>query len=113
MHEMAFIEGILRLVEREGSKAGAEKITAIDIKLGDYSDVVPDILKEYFAIASKGTIAEQAELRLTRVPAVMSCRDCGWEGQVVKRNIRCGSCGSMNMKMLSGREFIVERLEAE
>lgn len=113
MHEMALIENVLRIVNGEGKKANAEKILSITIRMGEYSDVVPRILREYFAIASKGSIAEGAKIILNRVPAVMKCRECGWKGSVQHGNVVCGECQSTNLQLISGREFIVESLEAQ
>lgn len=113
MHEMAFVRGVLEAALKAGKAGGASRIARIHIKMGEYSDVVPVILKEYFAIAAKGTMAEDAELVLQRIPAVMRCRDCGWQGHVQRQHICCGGCGGMGLELVSGREFFVESLEAE
>ena len=113
MHEMAIVQSILNIAVKAGTDAGAARIKTIRIKMGEYSDVVPVILNEYFAVASTGTIAQGARLELNRVPVTMRCRDCGWQGHVDKLHIRCGDCGGTSLTMLSGREFYVESLEAE
>ena len=113
MHEMGVIQGVLRIVKNEGEKNQASRILKIHIRMGEYSDVVPEILKEYFEIASAGTIAEGAEIVLHRTQAVMRCRTCGWQGPVVHGHVVCGDCGGSSLVMLSGRDFIVESLEAE
>ena len=113
MHEMAITQSILNIALEAGKNAGASRITEIRIRMGEYSDVVPVILREYFAVAAAGTPAEGAELVLRRVPVTMECRNCGWSGQVDRMHIRCGGCGGYDLKLLTGREFYVESLEAE
>lgn len=113
MHEMAITQSVLNIALEAGRQGGAARITAIRIKMGAYSDVVPAILKEYFAVAAKGTMAEGAQLQITRIPVTMRCRACGWQGAVDKLHIRCGRCGGADLSLLTGREFYVESLEAE
>ena len=113
MHEMAVTQSVLNIALEEGKKAGAARITAIRICMGEYSDIVPVILKEYFAIAAKGTAAQGAQLILRRTPVTMRCRACGWQGPVDKLHIQCGACGKTDLALLTGRDFYVESLEAE
>ena len=113
MHEMAITQSVLNIVLDAAKQAGAEKITAIRIKMGEYSDVVPVVMKEYFAVAAKGTAAEGAVLELERLPVTMRCRGCHWQGVVDKRRIRCGECGGTDLQLLTGREFYVESIEAQ
>lgn len=113
MHEMAITQSVLNIVLDAARQAGAEKVTAIRIKMGEYSDVVPVVLKEYFAVAARGTAAEGAVLELERLPVTMRCRACRWQGVVDKRRICCGECGGTDLTLLTGREFYVESIEAE
>ena len=113
MHEMAVTQSVLDISLRAGREAGASRIKEIRICMGEYSDVVPSVLREYFQIAAKGTMAEEAEIILRRTPVVMRCRACGWSGPVDKLHIRCAACGGTNLALISGREFYVESLEAE
>lgn len=113
MHEMAIIQNVLRIVTEEGKKANSQKVLKICIRMGEYSDVVPQILREYFEIAAMDTIAEGAEIVLNRVPAVIRCRDCHWQGPVEHFHVVCKECGSTNITMVSGREFYVESIEVQ
>lgn len=113
MHEMAIVQSMLDIALRAGENAGAKRIQAIRVKMGEYSDVVPVIMREYFAVAAKGTICEGARIEIERIPVTMRCRECGWQGRVDKLHIRCGGCGGASLSLLTGREFYVESLEAE
>ncbi|MDD4850966.1 MAG: hydrogenase maturation nickel metallochaperone HypA [Gemmiger sp.] len=113
MHEMAITESLLRITLAEAAKAGATRVTALHIKMGAYADIVPTILREYFAIAARGTAAEGARVEIGRIPVTMRCRTCGWQGPVDKLHIRCGGCAGTDLQLLTGREFYLESLEAE
>lgn len=110
---MAITEHVLEIVLEAAKGGGASKVNKIRIVMGAYSDVVPQIMKEYFEIASKDSIAEGAEISFRRTPVTMLCRTCGWNGTVDKLHIACGACGSTDLKMLTGREFYVESIDAD
>lgn len=113
MHEMSIVQSMLDIALKAGKDAGAKRVKEIRVMMGEYSDVVPVVMREYFAVAAQGTMCEGAEIKITRIPVTMRCRECGWQGGVDKRRIRCGGCGGMSLSLVSGREFYVESLEAE
>lgn len=62
MHELAFTEGIIKIVTSESEKQGFTKCLEITLSVGEYSGIVPDCVREFFPYASKGTIAEGAKI---------------------------------------------------
>lgn len=113
MHEMAITQSILDIALSEAAKHRASKVEKIRICIGEYSGVVPQLIQEYYNIISEGTPAERAELVLTKIPVTVLCKDCGKESRIDKRKVRCPACGSVRLKLLTGREFYVESLEVE
>lgn len=113
MHEMAITQSILDIALSEAEKHRASRVEKIKIRMGEYSGVVPQLIQEYYNIISKGTLAERAELVLETVPVTIRCEDCGKESRIDKRKVRCPECGSIQIKLLTGREFYVESLEVE
>ncbi len=113
MHELSVIEGILRTVIPAAEKAGAERILAIRLKIGEFSGIEPVCMEEYMGIAAKGTIAEGAVLQMRSVPARLKCLDCSCEADAGRRTFRCPSCGSERFRITGGAECIVENIEVE
>ncbi len=113
MHELAITESILNIALSEAEKHGASKVISIKIKLGEYSDIVPQFIQEYFNIVSAETPASGASLFFERIPVTVRCLDCGAESPMEKRKFICPACRSSNIKMLTGKEFYIDSLEAE
>ena len=113
MHELALTEGIISIVESEAKKQGFQRVLEIRLRVGEYSGILPDCLREFFPIAAKGSPAEDAALRIEPVPAVFQCHDCGHEGPVDRQRAACAACGSSAIRMTAGREFYVESLVVE
>jgi len=113
MHELTITESILRAAVPAAEKAGAKRILKIRMKAGELSGIIPSYLEKCFEQVSAGTIAEGAELVLETVPASVRCEDCGFEGPPDRRIFGCSKCGSLRVKVVSGKDYIIEDLEVE
>ena len=81
MHELAIAKGIIDIVKAEAENQGFRKVLEIKLRVGEFSGIVPDCLREFFPIAAAGTPAEKAELTMESIPARFRCLDCGYEGR--------------------------------
>ena len=113
MHELVIVEGILETVIPAVQEHDVSRILSIRLRIGELSGIVPSCIHEYFSIASAGTIAEGAKIVIEPVPIRIHCPDCG-KGSVIKKGTyACPLCGSERFRILSGREYYVESIEAE
>lgn len=96
MHELPITQSLLEIVLRHAERAGASRITEIDLALGVFASYVGDSIQFYFDIISRGTPAEGAVLHIRRIPASCYCWDCGqnfiWEEAVLP--VECPHCKS-------------------
>ncbi len=113
MHELVIVEGILDVVIPEVKKHDAKKILSIRLKVGELSGVIPECVHEYFGIAAKGTMAEGAKVVIEPLPVRIRCPDCGRESEIHKGTDSCPVCGSRRFRIISGREYYIESVEAE
>lgn len=113
MHELAIAKSILGIVDAAARERGFRRVLEIRLRIGEYSGIVPDCLREFFPIAAAGTPAERAELVIEPVQARFRCPDCGYEGPIRRREARCPQCQSTAIRMTAGRELYVEDLKVE
>ena len=114
MHELSVTEGIIGVASDAARKAGAARIIAIDLVIGDLSGMADDSIQFYFDILSRDTPAEKATLRFRREPAIVNCEECG--GQFAAQpplTPICPGCGGVRLHVSGGREFRVESIEVE
>ena len=62
MHEGTLINDLVRKVTAVAAAEHATRVTAVAVKVGDFSHISPDHLREHFVLAARGTIAEGARL---------------------------------------------------
>ena len=113
MHELALTEGILSIVSSEQKKSGFTRVLEIDLRIGEFSGVVPGCIEEFFPLVAKDTAAEGAKLVIETVPAIFECFDCDYRGPMEKHKACCPNCGSTAIRMTAGREFFVQNLIVE
>ena len=62
MHEHALMKDVMREIEEVAMVGGATRVTRITVRLGSLSHFTPGHFRQHFADASRGTIAEGAEV---------------------------------------------------
>ena len=113
MHELAVTKGLLKICLEEGEKHKIEKINKINIKVGELTDLVPDCISYYFNIVARGTIAENTEINVEKIPLEIKCNECSYEGKLGKNNYVCPICKGNKYEITRGREFYLDTMEVE
>ena len=62
MHEKALMDDLMRTIESQARAEGALRVTRIRVRLGALSHFTPGHFREHFADASRGTLAEGADV---------------------------------------------------
>ncbi|MHA1294433.1 MAG: hydrogenase maturation nickel metallochaperone HypA [Promethearchaeota archaeon] len=122
MHEFSFAYNIFKIAEATARKYHAKKISEVRLEIGELTLIVPDLLKQSFKMATKGSIAEGAELIITIVPGKIKCRDCGKYGKVTLSEesfltglqlFQCQHCGSKNTEVIEGKKANVKNIKIQ
>jgi hydrogenase nickel incorporation protein HypA/HybF len=113
MHEMAVTQSLLDIVLKEAAAAGARKVNAINLVIGELSGLVDDSIQFYFDFMTKGTIAEGSKLNFKRVPAKMKCRACGEEFSTAPDEWICPKCSQWQAEVIAGKEFYIDSIEVD
>lgn len=113
MHELAITEAVIELINREAGEKGFKKVLGISLRVGEYSGIIPECIREFFPIAAMDSIAQGAELEIQSLPAAFRCLNCGYEGPVSRKEACCPMCRSREIRMTAGREFYVDSLKVE
>ncbi len=113
MHELSVTESIVEIATRHARQAGAGRVLAINLVIGDLSSIVDDSVQFYFDFLSEGTATEGARLVFNRLGVELRCQACGHRWSPRDADWRCPQCGASRAQVLQGREFYVESIEVE
>lgn len=111
MHELSITQNVLNIAIEHAKRAGAQRITAINLVVGQLTGFVDDSIQFYFDMLSAETIAAGAKLVIRRIPAELRCRACGQVFLLGDHNWTCPNCSALGGEVLSGREFLIESIE--
>lgn len=92
MHELPAVLNLLDTMEKTARENHIRRVTRIELKIGELSDLVDDCIQLYFDMASEGTVCEGAVLAFTREPAMLQCTACGFTFPHEK-SFSCPRCG--------------------
>jgi hydrogenase nickel incorporation protein HypA/HybF len=114
MHELPVAERILDAVLEHASGHDVSRIVVIHLRVGNLSDLEDEWLQRYFDYLSRGTLAEEARIKIERAPIVIRCDACSGEFEIERAGIgtsECPDCGETRGELVSGREYFVKNME--
>jgi len=113
MHELAVTESILEIALRHAPSREPVRIIGLYLVIGQLSSIVDDSIQFYWDIISEGTLAQGALLHFRRIPAEMSCQNCGNRYAPSEQALACPRCSSVQIQLVTGDEFYLESIEVE
>ena len=113
MHELAVTEHLLSLVLKHAEEAGATRVKALNLVIGELSSVVDDSLAMYWELLAKDTIAQGAALNVERIPGTLRCRDCGDTFSLAEFEVSCPGCGGLRGEVVDGDQFQLKTIDVE
>jgi hydrogenase nickel incorporation protein HypA/HybF len=86
MHEFSLMADLLRKIESVAQQEGAIKVSSVKVRLGALCHISPEHFRDHFMRASRGTVAEGAELAIevARDPADPRAQDIYLESVAVE-----------------------------
>lgn len=112
MHEFSVVTYLLDTVEAEARQHGADRVTEINLVVGERASIMDESLFFYFDMLKPGTLAQDAKLATRRVPSEFDCLECG-NTFIASADFHCPRCGGIGRISSKGSEFYIESIEIE
>ncbi len=113
MHELSVTENILDIALRHANENQAARVTDLYITIGRLASLVDDSIQFYWDIISADTICKGAQLHFNRIPARLLCLSCGHSFTLDAELTPCPACGSVQVKVTAGEEFLLDSIAIE
>ena len=110
MHEIGIVRQLLRTVTDFAAENRVSEIREVVVDCGELSLVIPAYLEELYPVVVKGSILENAKLRIHMIPGLAECEDCDEIFNVVEHKGYCPNCGSFDKTVLSGKDFTIREI---
>jgi hydrogenase nickel incorporation protein HypA/HybF len=115
MHELSIANSLvdltLQMLDRDDVDSDAV-VSAIRVRIGEMSGVVPAALEAAFPAAAAATAAQGARLEIEHVSVAVWCDACEREQSLSPPlRLRCTKCGSATPRIVRGQELELVAIE--
>ena len=114
MHELSLAHGIVEQATEAARRANAERVVAVQLKVGRLAGVEAGALLFCYDLAAQGTFLEGSRLDIVDVQLVVWCAHCLKTVELPGvQSFRCPTCGTPCGEIRQGRELEIASLEIE
>lgn len=113
MHEFTIAKNIVTIAGDYAHKEGKERITRVNLEIGELSGVILDTLNYALETCTRNTVLQDTEFRIENVKGMGQCKDCGQIFPLAGPVAPCPVCGSYRFDIRSGRELRIKSLIVE
>ena len=113
MHEFSIAQALVEQVEATRQANGGGRVVSVEVRIGEWRQVVPEILASYFDHLTKDTPMEGARIEIERVDATARCTSCDEVFELDDVFLVCPGCGSPVCEVLTGKELELIGLELD
>jgi hydrogenase nickel incorporation protein HypA/HybF len=111
MHELSIAQNIVEIIQKHIPEPEWECVAAVRLKIGEVAGVVPDSLEFSFQAITAESPLCHARLEIEVIPFRIHCIRCGAMTENEAGFSVCGTCGSMDTKIVSGLELLITEIE--
>lgn len=113
MHELTVAAALVEQIEEIRKRENAERVCAIYLSLGELSGIDREAFEFCFPLAAEGTAVEKAQIVIEEVKTVVHCSDCELDTEAALPFLACTACGSLNISVSAGQDFLITSVELE
>jgi hydrogenase nickel incorporation protein HypA/HybF len=111
MHEIGLIQRMVEVALDRAAAASARRIERVTVRVGAESGVVPEVIVFAFDVATRGTLAEGADLQIEEIALACFCAACELEFAPADALHECPRCHRLGAQVRRGHEFELAALE--
>jgi len=115
MHELPVMGNIVDIVLKHAQANDVQKVVSVSLLVGEMSDLENDWMQHYFNHVSKGTLAENAILKISRIPLQIQCGNCLAKFELKRHELAdfiCPDCGEKEiLTIVSGTDYYIRDME--
>jgi hydrogenase nickel incorporation protein HypA/HybF len=112
MHELSIAYQLVETAENAARAAGAQRVSAVLVRLGVFSGVVRHALEFSYEIATDGTMLQGSTLTIEELPLIVYCPQCQQERELDGVQLFCCPvCGTPTADIRQGQEMEIVSIE--
>ena len=113
MHELHLAKNVVAILTEQARVHHYGRVRRVELQLGDLGHVDAEAFAFGFDVATRGTLAEGAVLRIERLPGEARCIVCGTTSAIRTRADPCPACGAHGLVVTGGDGMTIGNVEVE
>lgn len=113
MHEFSLVQGLLGQVDVLRREQQAERVVSIQVSVGEFSGVEPELFHNAYEILIEETPMRGAELQMNCEPLRANCEHCESDFAIERFRFECPECKSRDVTLVSGEGLVLESVTLE
>jgi hydrogenase nickel incorporation protein HypA/HybF len=113
VHELSLAQHLLDLALEHAARAGADRITHLNLVVGELAPVEPSCLTFYWEQVAADTAAAGSSVDVRRLPLRLLCQGCNLVFEPAAENWSCPKCSSDRVRLQGGDECYLEAIDVE
>jgi hydrogenase nickel incorporation protein HypA/HybF len=113
MHEFSIVQNIIDIVTDSAIKHQVKQVRAVEVEVGKASGVIREAMEFAWNAGTKGTMLENAELKIMEIILEVRCMVCGKHYTPAEIYESCPGCGDISPEVLTGDELSVVAIESD
>lgn len=113
MHEVSIATSIVEIALNEADKAGASRITQVEVEIGSLAGVETEALLFAWDLVTRSTPADHSELVIHQIQATARCLDCSHEFGLNHFLAVCPQCQGQRYELIRGKELRAAAITVE
>lgn len=111
MHELSLCQSIYGIVDRARD---GRSVATVELTVGQLRQVIPETLVACWEVVTSDGPLAGSRLDIDHIPGRLQCAQCQTQTTLDDRFVfGCPSCGSVDVVVVSGEEFLVTALQLE
>ncbi len=111
MHELSLCEDMIDLLRERAKVDHFSQIKSIQLEIGKLSCIESDALIFAFSATAKGSLAENATLKINEIPGQGWCDQCASEVTIEQRFDTCPHCDYYPLEIRQGDKMRIKYVE--
>jgi hydrogenase nickel incorporation protein HypA/HybF len=113
VHELPIVTALLEGVEARAQAAGAARVLAVNLVVGERAGIVDESLRFYFEMLTPGTLADGARLNVRRTRMRFACAACCRDYSPAPADFACPTCAAVGQLADDATDLAIESMEVE
>lgn len=113
MHEMSLMQGLLQTAETALASYSVRQVNALHVQAGLLANLLPNAFIFAFETLAQGTVFENAELKVEKMPLQAHCCNCKKEYASMDIPPQCPHCTADEYEIIGGTEVVLSSIDFE